>query len=267
MSVNTSEYRLQCKAQDESWLLQERQKYLQMSILASWTSILGIVFVPLTSGLSLLASALSSVARIRHVDIKLEILHEELQERYGNSWRSSGVGAAKGLTASVVPSNPPNPERRSQNYFEELTSTSEISPSIQLLARSLVPVTYICMVHSLVRIFGLGSTFKAFAFYLIPIIGLFWTLKFKKLQTIESTGSNGRFRSPFRRARAIVFVLLDFLRFIIFSITLNVLDIAGFLGDPISSVDNGLSRALSSFFPEAPRATGIVRIRWTCVCV
>ena len=204
MLVNTTEYRRQCGNQDESWLLQERQKYRQMSTLASWTAGLSIVFFPFTLGLSLLAGALS-VAIIPHIKIKLEIVQEELQERYGHSRSSPAVGPAKGLSVSGVPSNQPTLERRAQNDFEELPSTSDINPRIWLVLLSLVYIF-----TTIYFLINLGSPFEAFVFYLILILPV---------------------------------------------VTILVV------------VSKGLFSAFSSFSIEAPRPTGTVRIRWTCVCI
>ena len=85
MSANTSEYRLQCKDQDVSWLLRERKKCLWMSASTSGgvTTIgtgISIALVPLTFGLSLAGPAISA-ARIGLASIKLEMVERELKER------------------------------------------------------------------------------------------------------------------------------------------------------------------------------------------
>lgn len=77
---NTNEYRRQCRDQDVSWLLREREKCIGMSASTSGVTGIGIALAPFTLGLSLVGPAISA-ARIRSALIKLEIIEKELQER------------------------------------------------------------------------------------------------------------------------------------------------------------------------------------------
>ena len=62
----------------------------------------------------------------------------------------------------------------------------------------------------------------------------------------------------------IVFTLLDLLQW--FLISLNMLYTVEFLADAIIVLSKSISIALSSVSREAPIPTGMVRIRWICVC-
>ena len=143
------------------------------------------------------------------------------------------------------------------------------SPSIWHTFRPLIAITSVSVVvYFLLRIFCEGNTFRIFSIY-YPILILVTTFRQSKLeqaQDIDSHGLSGRFRSPSWSLHAIIDVLLDFLQFVTFYIRENVLYTAAFVAEAGSAVGKGFFIALSFVTPEAPKPTGMVRIRWTCVC-
>jgi hypothetical protein len=148
-------------------------------------------------------------------------------------------------------------------------ATGRESPSIWLTIRPLVAVTVVfVLVHFLVRMFGEGFTFKtsAFSYSILILVTTFWQSKLEQAQAMDLPSSYCRFRSPFLSLRAIILILLDFLHFVTFYIRENLLYTAAFVTGAGSFVGKRFFIALSLLSPEAPKATGMVRIRWTCVC-